>query len=318
MSPGDHETRDDGADAGSRIRLGCAPDSWGVWYPNDPRQLPWDRFLDEVVLAGYETLELGPHGYLPTDAVRLRDELDRRGLKVSGGGVEGSLHRKDLFDDDVADARGVASLLAQLGARFAIYLPRMFRDGAGSYLEAPELDRDEWRQLVDGASEMGRMLRDDFGVTMVFHPHADSHVATQAQVGRFLEDTDASTVSLCLDVGHIAYCGGDSLELIEAYPSRIGYVHLKQVDPRVLEERSPGDLCFAEMVRRGVMCEPPRGVPAMEPLITALGELDRELFAIVEQDMYPCAPDVPLPIATRTREYLGRCGLRSVPSEVDS
>jgi inosose dehydratase len=70
-----------------KLRLGTAPDSWGVWFPNEPAQVPWDRFLDEVAQAGYEWIELGPYGYLPTNPTQLRDELDRRGLKLSGGAV---------------------------------------------------------------------------------------------------------------------------------------------------------------------------------------------------------------------------------------
>ena len=91
-------------------------------------------------------------------------------------------------------------------------------------------------------------------------------------------------------------------------PDRIGYLHLKQVDPRVLAEVQEQDLPFGPAVRRGVMCEPPQGVPALEPIIEATRGLDADLFAIVEQDLYPCAPDVPLPIAKRTREFLTRCG----------
>jgi inosose dehydratase len=34
------------------IQIGSAPDSWGVWFPDDPKQTPWQRFLDEVVSAG--------------------------------------------------------------------------------------------------------------------------------------------------------------------------------------------------------------------------------------------------------------------------
>ncbi len=49
------------------IQIGSAPDSWGVWFPSDPKQTPWQRFLDEIVAAGYEWTELGPYGYLPTD-----------------------------------------------------------------------------------------------------------------------------------------------------------------------------------------------------------------------------------------------------------
>ena len=58
------------------IYLGSAPDSWGVWFPSDPRQIPWERFLDEIAEAGYEWTELGPFGYLPTDLPTLRRACD--------------------------------------------------------------------------------------------------------------------------------------------------------------------------------------------------------------------------------------------------
>src|ERR1035441_10841251 len=70
----------------------CSSD---LWFADDPLQTPWERFLDEVAEVGYQWLELGPFGYLPTDAVRLAEELARRGLKVAGGTVHGfsGLHR---------------------------------------------------------------------------------------------------------------------------------------------------------------------------------------------------------------------------------
>ena len=116
-------------------------------------------------------------------------------------------------------------------------------------------------------------------------------------------------MTLCLDTGHISYCDGDNLKLIQDYPERIGYVHLKQVDPAVMEKVRAEGIGFGEAVKLGAMCEPPRGVPDLAPILYALAELDHvELFAIVEQDLYPCAPDVPLPIATRTLDYLRSCG----------
>jgi len=44
--------------------------------------------------------------------------------------------------------------------------------------------------------------------------------------------------------------------------------------------------------------------PHADGHVEALSALDADLFAIVEQDMYPCPPDVPLPIAERTLAYL--------------
>ncbi len=39
------------------IMVGSAPDSWGVWFPDDPQQTPYTRFLDEVAASGYEWIE---------------------------------------------------------------------------------------------------------------------------------------------------------------------------------------------------------------------------------------------------------------------
>jgi inosose dehydratase len=176
----------------------------------------------------------------------------------------------------------------------------------------PKLDADRWRTLVERTTELGRILREDYGIAAVFHPHADSHVGTQPQIERFLADTDPAEVNLCLDTGHVAYYRGDNAELIERYPERIGYLHLKQADPAVLEQVRSEGLSFAEAVGRGAMCEPPKGEPDFEALLGAVDRhLEGELFAIVEQDLYPCDPDVPLPIATRTCQYLRKLGVGS-------
>src|SRR5262245_60888790 len=92
--------------------LGSAPDSWGVWFPQADRQVPFTRFLDELVAAGYRWLELGPYGYLPTDEKQLVEEVGSRGLQVSGGTTFGALHRPHEWDEMVAHTRKVAELTA--------------------------------------------------------------------------------------------------------------------------------------------------------------------------------------------------------------
>jgi len=84
-------------------------------------------------------------------------------------------------------------------------------------------------------------------------------------------------------------------------------VHLKQVDPAVKKVVDERDLPFGEAVKLGAMCEPPHGIPDMPPLLEALESIGKPLFAIVEQDLYPCAPDIPYPIAARTHTYLNTC-----------
>jgi inosose dehydratase len=297
-----------------RLRLGTAPDSWGVWFPDDPAQVPWDRFLDEVVTAGYSWIELGPYGYLPTDPAQLTDELGRRELRLSGGAVFAGLHRgAEALAQAVEDCRVEAELLTALGAEYLVLLPEVYTELDGTLNQPAQLTSGQRSTLHDGMSHLGKVVGEEFGVKLVFHPHADSHVGTQPEVEQFLAGTDPDTVQLCLDTGHISYYGGDNVELIRKYPERIGYVHLKQVRPALLQRVHREGLAFAEAVRLGVMVEPPHGVPAMEPVLEALSAVDADLFAIVEQDLYPVDPEVPAPIATRTREYLGRCGLYSRP-----
>jgi inosose dehydratase len=295
----------------SRIHVGSAPDSWGVWLADDPRQVPWSRFLDEASAAGYVWIELGPFGYLPDDPARLIDETGRRGLTITGGTVDGGLHRPETFDEVLTRSRRVARTLTAVGARYLVFLPEMYRaiDDAGTWLQPAELSAKEWDSLLSGMSRLARALYEEFGVTFVFHPHADSHVDTQEHIERFLEGTDPSLVQLCLDTGHISYCGGDNVAIIRRFPDRIHYVHLKQVAPKVMARVSAEGLSFAQAVRLGSMCEAPRGTPEIPPLLNALADLDRDLFAIVEQDLFPCQPDVPLPIAVRTRKYLEACGI---------
>src|SRR5207237_13757 len=73
------------------IIIGTAPDSWGVWFPTDPKQTPPQRFLDEVAQVGYEYIELGPFGYLPSKEDDLRRELEARNLKVCAATAIASL-----------------------------------------------------------------------------------------------------------------------------------------------------------------------------------------------------------------------------------
>ena len=297
----------------ARLRLGTCPDSWGVWFADDPLQTPWDRFLDELAGVGYEWLELGPYGYLPTDPARLSDELAGRNLKVAGGTVGGhsGLHRVEEYPAILAETRKVAALTAALGARHVVFVPVPgYRDDrTGAYLEPAELDPDGWKALIHSTNELGRAVAEEYGLRLQFHPHADSHVETQAQTERFLAETNPEFVSLCLDTGHLAYRHADNVALINRYPDRIGYVHIKQMDPAIVARADREGLPFGQAVAMGASCEPPAGLPDIPTVTAALRELDAELFVVVEQDMYPVAFDRPKPIAGRTRSYLRGAGL---------
>ena len=294
-----------------RLTLGTAPDSWGVWFPQDDHQVGWKQYLDEIGQAGYSWTELGPSGFMPQDPAQLRDELESRDLKLAGGTIFAGLHRgADALDDAVAACGKESKLLTALGAKHLVLLPEQYTDmHGGSLLESAEIDPEQWKNLTTGYDRLGKILLEEYGVDLVFHPHADTHVDTQQRVERFLQDTDPQFVNLCLDTGHISYCDGDNIAIVQRFPERIRYVHLKQVDPAVRRRVAEEKLSLAEAVPLGVMCEPPYGVPEMPPLLDALAAIDTDLFTIVEQDLYPVEPHIPLPIGARTAGYFAGCGL---------
>ncbi len=299
-----------GQKSATNLCLGSAPDSWGVWFPADEHQVSYGRFLDELVAAGYEWFELGPYGYLPTDPRRLAEEVGSRGLKVSGGTVFGALHRPGSWPGTLASIRKVAELTAAAGAHHLVLIPPLYRaEKTGAFTEPPQLTGPQWASLAARANELGKILLNDYDIRLCLHPHADSHIMTQPEIERFLDGTDSGWVWLCLDTGHVAYGGGDAIDLIRRFAERIGYVHIKQMDPAVLGQVRAEGLSFGEAVRRRVCVEPPAGVPDPAAVVAELAGLDAPLFVIVEQDLYPCDPGVPLPIAIRTRQYLNGCGL---------
>ena len=264
---------------------------------------------------GYVYTELGPKDTCPRTRASCSDELARRGLTVCGGTVFAGLHKgADALEKAKLEFGQEAKLLARGGrgvprlpAR-AVHRPAHRRVHAGR-----DIDPEQWKNLVTRHRRAGEVLLEEHGVKLVFHPHADTHVDTQGAVERFLADTDPSWSTSAWTPGTSPTATATTSRSSGEFPERITYVHLKSVDPvvraRVLAEK----LSFAEAVKLGVMCEPPDGEPDMPPLLEALGTLDREIFAVIEQDLYPCEPDIPLPIATRTRGYLNGCGLGPAP-----
>ena len=292
-------------------RVGIAPDSWGVWNAVDPVQPPPEQYLREAQQAGYHWTELGPYGYLGTDAAKIADDLAAHDLELSGGTVFTGLHKgAGAVDEYWPAVAAVAKLVVALGANQLITLPEMWSRGENGKVNSPrEFSAEEWDSFLAGHDELGKRLLEEFGVRQQFHSHAESQIGSRSEVTRMIEGTDGRYVNMCLDTGHFAYYLGDSLRLIKEFGDRIGYIHLKQVEPDILADVLKNDIDFVTAVNRGIMIEPPYGTPDYAPILEAITEANPGCFAVVEQDLYPVASfDVPLPIAKRTLAHITTCG----------
>lgn len=290
------------------IHIGTAPDSWGVWFPSSEAQTPWRRFLDEVVEAGYDAIELGPLGYLPAEASVLRKELDARGLKLASAFLFGDLAGPGGAADFHDDVARLCDILVAMQARHLVLIPSLYTDlFTGEVQSSPVLDPDGWKRLGETCDEIGRFSA-EAGIRAVFHPHAETVVEYADQVEHLLAVTEPSYVGLCLDTGHHAYRGGDAAEFARKHADRLDHLHLKSVDAGLARDVGERGTSFAEAVRLGVFCELDQGAVDMPALFATLGEIGYDGWAIVEQDMFPAPFDKPLPIARRNREYLRSIG----------
>ncbi len=291
------------------ITIGAGSDAWGIWHAEHPAQIPWQRYLDEVAEAGYRVVEPGNFGYLPRDPATVRRELASRGLTIPGGTYFAAISDRTRRDAILAGLDQTAAWLATIGAKFLVLLDDFYRDpDTGAIKSAARLDDAGWADFIDTIHRLGRRSREAHGLSLVFHPHCDATIEAEGDLERLLAGTDPALVGLCMDTGHHLYSGGDPVSFWRRHRARMPYLHLKSMNARMLETVRRENLPWGVAVARGVTDEPARGAVDFEGLARALKDTGYDGYAIVEQDMFPCDPAVPLPLARRTIAYLTTLG----------
>jgi inosose dehydratase len=296
---------------GGGFRIGNAPVSWGVTRPGAPANPPWRTVLDEMSEAGYAGTELGPPGYMPAGADLLSEELSRRGLRPVGGTIMEPLHEPGLAESIEHEARRVCSILGALGAPYLVILAGDAADRAataGRSEAALRLDAAGMQTLVDNVRRCAEVAA-GYGVSAVVHPHAGTHVEFEDEVQEVLGRTEPDLVGLCLDTGHSAYAGVDPLALYRNCAERVRYLHLKDVDPRVLRRALEEGLGFEAACAAGVFCPLGSGAVDFAGLRDLLRGSGYEGWLTVEQDVEPGTKGDPRGDAVDSMEYLKGVGL---------
>lgn len=295
------------------IRIANAPVSWGIYEFEGPAQkYPYTRVLDEIKATGYDGLEYGPWGYLPTDPDTLKAELEARGLTLLSSFVPVKLVDPAKHDDALAHAMMVGRVLAACGARHLVLaddngsVPALVQQAGRRTGSA--LDDGQWRVVCDGVNRIARTVRDELGLQTVFHHHCAGYVETPDETRRLIDGTDADLVGLCLDTGHYHYAGGDAVQCIRELGERVRYLHLKDCDPDVRAACIRDEADYFEATARGVFCELGKGEVDFPAVLSAMEALGYDGWAIVEQDVLVSDLDAPRQSAARNREYLRTLG----------
>lgn len=279
--------------------------------------VPFGRMLDELAETGYIGTELGDWGYMPTDAVTLRWELNRRKLTMLGAFVPIAFRDPPALAEGTERAIRTAALLQKVArADSPPFLVLADDNGsdpvrtahAGRVTEAMKLDRESWRTFAEGVDVVAQVVFDRTGLRAVFHHHGAGFVETPDEIETLLTLTDPQRVGLVFDTGHYMLGGGDVLDGLERFRDRIWYVHFKDFDPVVLERGVRENWDYFRLVAEGVFCELGQGAVPFDRVLDVLKSWGYDGWICVEQDVLP-GMGAPRESALRNRHYLNELGL---------
>jgi inosose dehydratase len=284
------------------MRLATAPVNWN--NPDVPEYrawVPYGQMMDEFVAAGYDACEWGSN--MPSDPASLSAELHGRGLTMVGAFVGLALRDPAKRQAELERALTTARFLKATGGTHLIAADSgddRRRTEAGHVDPAGGLSDAAWKSLGTGLNELGEAL-EPMGMRLVFHNHVGTYVETPGETARLLEVTDPKRVGWCLDCGHLAYGGGDSLEMLERYGDRVGHVHIKDVDGAILARAQAEGWSFAEALKSFIFPPLGEGIARIPMVVDALRSHGYDGWYVIEQDT--TAGD-PLETARQNREYL--------------
>lgn len=286
--------------AGAEVTVANAPISYGAFEltvgidPNVPDGL---SILDEVRDSGYSGIDLGPVGYLGSGP-ELAERLASRGLGLAGAYLE----------LPYADADALQAMLPELDAMLDTFdavvgqvpgpRPRPTiadngseerRNNPGRAVVQPELsfDGDTWRRFAAGLNLVLARCRDR-GYEPTFHHETGTYVEAPHEVERVLELTD---VGLCLDTGHFLLGGGDPVQALRDWGTRINHVHIKDAERAVMAGIQADGAPAKEIWSREAFPVLGRGDLDVDGVLRELKSQHFAGWLVVEQDILPQTAD---------------------------
>ena len=283
-------------------RLGISPIAW---WNDDLEELSDDVSLEECLRqasrAGLSGMETGRR--FPMDMDELGPMLARYAMSVCGGWFSGT-----LLDGDIeAEKERIAKQHAFFRAANAPCI--IYGETARSVQGERHTPLAHKPRLTETAMEAyGRKISDfaDWcagnGMPLAYHHHMGAAVETEGEVDLLMTH---SSVPLLLDVGHMAFAGGDILRVIENHHTRISHIHTKDIRKDVVDGLDRERESFLDAVIKGAFTVPGDGSLDFEEIVKAVAAKGYEGWFVIEAEQDP-AGNPPLEMAKKGRAELCR------------
>ncbi len=246
-------------------------------------ETPLEVCLAEAKEAGFTGMELG--NKFPRQAEALKPILERHGHGLVSGWYSTELLVRDV-DAELEAAKGHATLLRDMGAKVMIVCEtsNAIHGQMDTPLSArPVLPHDVWARFGMRLTQFGLKLKQDYGLTLVYHHHMGTIVQTEAEIDRLMAST-GDAVHLLLDTGHIFWGGGNPARVARNYKLRITHVHTKDVRPDVMQKSNGQDWSFLKSVLEGVYTVPGDGGVDFPAVFAELKGYEGWVIVEAEQD----------------------------------
>ena len=276
------------------IRIANAPCSWGVLEGSGDGQRTYTSVLDEMASSGYDGTELGPWGFMPTEAAQLKRELGSRNLDMVGSWVTHNSQNPAKHARDTEAALTTARLLLEVGGKdnFIIlgnFMPDTLErfEIAGRVKPEDGMSDAAWQAFIDGVSQIAEAVKRETGLRTLFHPHGSSWVETPDEVERFLRLSDPGLVNLCYDTGHITFGGGDAAAMLDRHWERVSHIHIKDCSMEVIGRAIEKNWNYHQMIENNVFCQLNEGVVDFARVMEIIKRRGYSGWIVVEQDLGP-------------------------------
>jgi inosose dehydratase len=297
------------------IKIANAPCSWGALeFELEGKAPDYVQVLNEIVETGYEGTELGDWGFMPTDPQKLSEEIHGRNLKLLGAFVPVALKKPECHQPGIDVAVRTARLMAAVEGDLPFII---LADENGSIPErtqnagrvTPEmgLSDSEWQIFAEGAEKVAAAVKKETGLRTAFHHHCAGYVETPAEIEKLMSLTDPNLLGLVFDCGHYRFGGGDPVEGLKKYGTRVWHFHFKDYHPEFGKQGIQAGWDYFKSVSAGVFCELGKGDVNFPALLEELNKIGYEGWGVVEQDVLP-GMGRPKESAKRNREYIRSLG----------
>lgn len=289
----------------NKVKLGIAPIAWtNDDMPDLGSENTFEQCVSEMALAGFTGCEVG--NKYPKDPEVLGKALELRNMEICNQWFSSFLISRP-FDEVEAEFRNQLEFLRAMGAKVIGASEQSY--SVQGQMDTPVfghkyvMNDEEWNLLCDGLNKLGKIAKEEYGISLTFHHHMGTVVQDADEVERLMNGTDPEYLSLLYDTGHFAYCGADPLEMVRKYKDRIKHVHLKDIRKEVVEQVKREELSFLAGVRMGAFTVPGDGCIDFEPIFKVLEDNGYEGYMLVEAEQDPAKAN-PLEYAIKARKYI--------------